>query len=218
MDSSGKKEIHIFSLSNANTANPFSAQNSVIPQNSNSTQTPLKRLNGYDSAILNKTVYDNSEEKELSLDIRIREKEFALNDLDSKIKQADDYGNQNEALGLKAKRQRIAQELSDLKRTQAYSGRVLGENIKEKMPVVHKVTDFVSRNILAKISKKIHSIVTLNDSLEQLSDISKSVDELIDLNVPYGEKIQNYEKLTEYLNRANKIHSNISRSLGRKIS
>ena len=81
------------------------------------------------------------------------------------------------------------------------------------MPVLYKIQEFISRHILAKVSKKINSIVTLNDSLEQLSDISRSVDELIDLNVPYGEKIQNYEKLTEYLNRANSIHSKISKSL-----
>ena len=210
MDSSGKKQINPFSSQSFGTGNPFNARISTAAEK------PLKRINGYDSAILNKTVYDNSEEKELSLDYRIKEKELALKTLDEKIKTSDDYGNQNESLGLKAKRTRVYQELSDLKRTQAYSGRVLGETLKEKLPAVHKVTDFVSRNILAKVSKKVHSIVALSDSLEQLSDISKSVDELIDLNVPYGEKIQNYEKLTEYLNRANKIHSNISKSLGRK--
>lgn len=56
----------------------------------------------------------------------------------------------------------------------------------------------------------------MSDSLEQLSEISKSVDDLVDMNVPYGEKVQNYEKLTEYLNQANMIHSKISKSLGKK--
>ena len=212
MDSSGKNEINPFNNTGFSSANPFSLKKS---EPRTEILKPVKRLNGYDSAILNKTVYDDSEERELSMDYRIREKEIALKDLDSKIKMSDDYGNQNESLGLKAKRQRIIQELSDLKRSQNYSGKISGDSLKEKMPAIHRVTDFVSRNILAKVSKKVHSIVTLNDSLEQLSSISKSVDELIDLNVPYGEKIQNYERLTEYLNRANKIHSDISRSLKR---
>jgi len=211
MGNGGKKQINPFSAKNFGSANPFSTQISAV------SNKPAKRINGYDSAILNKTVYDNSEERELSIDYRIKEKELALKNLDDRIKASDDYGNQNESLGLKAKRARIYQELSDLRRTRAYSGRVLGETLTDKMPVLHKVTDFVSRNILAKVSKKVHSVVTLNDSLVQLSDISKSVDELIDLNVPYGEKIQNYEKLTEYLSRANKIHSDISKSLKRKI-
>ncbi len=85
------------------------------------------------------------------------------------------------------------------------------------MPVIYKVQEFVSRQILARVSKKINSVVTLTDSLEQLSEISKSVDELIDINVPYGEKVQNYEKLTEYLNQANVIHSKITKSLGKTI-
>lgn len=205
-----KKDFHIFQTPSAG-ANPFSApaqNNSETPE-----VKPTRRLNGYDSTILNKTVYDDSEERELSADYRIREKESVLKDLDAKIKMADDYGNQSEALGLKAKRQRIMLELSNLKRNQAVSHPK--EGLRSKLPVVHKVTDFVSRNILSKVSKKVHSIVALNDSLEQLSNISKSVDELIDMNIPYGEKIQNYEKLTEYLSRANRIHTDISKSLKR---
>ena len=140
--------------------------------------------------------------------------------MDEKIKLADNYGTQNEALGLKAKRQRYMQELHSLEKQRAYGGRVLGdkekilnETIKEKMPVIYKVQSFISRKILAKVSKKVNSVVTLSDSLEQLSEISKSVDELMDMNIPYGEKIQNYDKLTKYLNKANIIHSKISKSL-----
>ena len=81
------------------------------------------------------------------------------------------------------------------------------------MPVLYKVQNFISRNLLAKISKKVNSVVALSDSLEQLSNISKSVDELIDMNIPYGERVQNYEKLTQYLSKANSIHSKISQSL-----
>lgn len=82
-----------------------------------------------------------------------------------------------------------------------YGGRVLGEkqafhqSFKEKMPVIYKIQEFISRQILSRVSKKVKSVVTLSDSLEQLSEISRSVDELIDMNVPYGEKVQNYENL-----------------------
>lgn len=82
--------------------------------------------------------------------------------MDSKIKMADNYGTQNESLGLKAKRQRYMQELSSLQKQRAYGGRVLGETdqpyhqiFKEKMPVLYKMQSFVSRYILAKVSKKL---------------------------------------------------------------
>lgn len=238
MESSGNKnKINIFSQNsfvfnggnnptqpekknpaNIEGSNPFGISNTSFNKSVQNNK-PVKRLNGYDSTILNKANFEEGE-GEISIGYRIKEKESILKDLDEKIKLADNYGTQNEALGLKAKKQRIMQELATLQKQQAYGGRFLSsedklfhQKFKQKMPVLYKIQDFISRYILAKVSKKIHSVVTLNDSLEQLSDISKSVDELIDLNVPYGEKIQNYEKLTEYLSRANVIHSKISKSL-----
>lgn len=231
MDSSSnnnKISGNIFSQKyNFSEVNPFSADfnsQETKPVQNTAATNPIKRLNGYDSAILNKTKYDEAETEDLSLEYRIKEKESIIKDLDSKIKVADNYGTQNEALGLKAKKQRITEELNTLRKQQMYGGRVLGdksqayhETFKQKMPVIYKIQSFISRQILAKVSKKVNSVVTLSDSLEQLSEISKSVDDLVDMNVPYGEKVQNYEKLTEYLNQANMIHSKISKSLGKKI-
>lgn len=231
MDSSSNNNKiggNIFSQKyNFSEVNPFSADfnpQEVKPTQNTTATNPIKRLNGYDSAILNKTKYDEAETEDLSLEYRIKEKESIIKDLDSKIKVADNYGTQNEALGLKAKKQRITEELNTLRKQQMYGGRVLGEksqayheSFKQKMPIIYKIQSFISRRILAKVSKKVNSVVTLSDSLEQLSEISKSVDDLVDMNVPYGEKVQNYEKLTEYLNQANMIHSKISKSLGKKI-
>ena len=211
---------------NFSAVNPFSNNFETSSQSAKEVKTqpatnPIKRINGYDSAILNKTNIEEPESEDLSIDYRIKEKESVVKDLDAKIKVADNYGTQNEALSLKAKRQRVLQELDTLRKQQMYGGRVLGEkqafhqSFKEKMPVIYKIQEFISRQILSRVSKKVKSVVTLSDSLEQLSEISRSVDELIDMNVPYGEKVQNYEKLTEYLSQANMIHSKISKSLGK---
>ena len=211
---------------NFSAVNPFSNnfESSSQPAKEVKTQpatNPIKRINGYDSAILNKTNIEEPEGEDLSIDYRIKEKESVVKDLDAKIKVADNYGTQNEALSLKAKRQRVLQELDTLRKQQMYGGRVLGEkqafhqSFKEKMPVIYKIQEFISRQILSRVSKKVKSVVTLSDSLEQLSEISRSVDELIDMNVPGGEKGQKYEKLTEYLSQANMIHSKISKSLGK---
>ena len=227
MDGSGNKNPinnNIFSREyNFSAVNPFNGD--FTPATPAEPVTPVqnssaKRINGYDSTILNKTEFDEAEEEKLSVEYRIKEKEAAIKDLDAKIKIADTYGTQNEALGLKAKRQRILQEISSLRKQQMYGGRVLGEKFshekfKRSMPLLYKIQHFVSHKILAKLSKKINSVVTLTDSLEQLSEISKSVDELIEMNVPYGEKTKNYEKLTNYLSQANIIHSKIAKSLGK---
>lgn len=237
-ESRQNKEVtgNIFSQKYGFTAvNPFSAsvESSQVSNAGQNLSAPVtnphhtKRLNGYDCTILNQTNFEANpqETEEVSIEYRIKDKESQVKDLDAKIKVADNYGTQNEALGLKAKRQRLLQELDTLRKQQMFGGRVLGEKTKQvyhetfkrKMPVIYKIQAFISRQILARLSKKINSVVTLSDSLEQLSQISKSVDELVDMNVPYGEKVENYEKLTEYLNQANMIHSRISKSLGRKF-
>lgn len=221
MDTNGKKNTvntNIFTREfGFSPVNPFNAK---FDSKNTFVQSPQKRLNGYDSTILNSSKFDKAEEQELSIDYKIKEKENAIKELDEKIKLADNYGTQNEALGLKAKRQRYLQELSSLEKQRMYGGRVLGDKekilhntLKEKLPFIYKLQTFVSRKILAKISKKVNSVVTLSDSLEQLSQISKSVDELMDMNIPYGEKSKNYDKLTQYLSKANVIHSKISKSL-----
>ena len=53
----------------------------------------------------------------------------------------------------------------------------------------------------------------MSDSLETLTSINANVDELIAMKVPYGETKANYEKLTNYLYRANRIHSQINKRL-----
>lgn len=63
------------------------------------------------------------------------------------------------------------------------------------------------------MSTKVQSILDLSDSLDTLTSINENVDELIAMKVPYGETKANYEKLTNYLYRANRIHAQISKKM-----
>ena len=101
MDSSNngnKINGNIFSRDyNFSAVNPFSGNfdpsSAPVPEVQKVTN-PIKRLNGYDSAILNKTNIEEPEGEELSVDYRIKEKEALVKDLDAKIKVADNYGTQ----------------------------------------------------------------------------------------------------------------------------
>lgn len=98
-----------------------------------------------------------------------------------------------------------------------------GAALSDKLPAAHKRTFpaidraivFVKRYILAKVSRKFNSLVEMSDSLESLANINKNVDELMKIKAPYREASQNYAILTEYLYKANKIHSQISRSMNK---
>ena len=139
-----------------------------------------------------------------------------MQELDSKIQTADSYGTQNEGLSLRAKKRRLLQEIESLKKQQKYANRPIGGGkSKKKLPFLQSTAHFISKNMLSKISPNIKSVVVLSDSLDKLSEINESIDELLNMDVPYGEKTRNYETLTNYLNKANVIHSKITKTLGK---
>lgn len=187
--------------------------------------TNSRRINDLDSNILEEKAYENVESEPLKLEYRIEEKEKAIQSLNKKITAADTVGDQQELFSLRIKKQRLEQELRDLYKeytSQDLSSKLSGKinnaaaGIRQrKMPVINAIKRFIKRHILARISKRFKSIVTIGDSLETLDAINKNVDELLSMKTPYGETKQNYQKLTEYLYKAHKIRSQINKSVCR---
>ena len=187
--------------------------------------TNPRRLNDFDVNILEENAYMNVEDESLKLEYKIEDKENVLKDLNEKITIADKVGNQQDLFSLRIKKQRIEGELRDLYKE--YASKDLPSKIsdginniaqtanKRKMPVINAIKKFIKRQILARVSKRFKSLMVLGDSLDTLATINKNVDELIKMKTPYGETAQNYERLTEYLYKANKIRSQISRSMGK---
>lgn len=198
----------------------------LSPQQTISTSnlaTNPHRLNDLDSTILEDKAYLKVEDESLKLEYKIEDKEKILKDLNEKIKIADNVGTQQDLLSYKIKKQRVEKELRELykeyssqnlpaKISGGINNAVAGVN-QRKMPILNSIKRFIKRQILARVSKRFKSIVALGDSLETLATINKNVDELIKMKTPYGETTQNYERLTEYLYRANKIRSQINHSM-----
>lgn len=179
-----------------------------------------KRLNDYDLNILNDNSFKDLDDKTLKLECLIAEKEETLENLNNKIKGAELLGKLLDVMDLKIQAKQIENELADLK--EQYSKRNVAEKItdvitskksKPKLSPIHRLARFVSRKIIARMSKKVKSILDLSDSLDTLTSINENVDELIAMKVPYGETKANYEKLTNYLYRANRIHSQINKKM-----
>lgn len=178
------------------------------------------RLNGYDVNMLN-NINETVDDEVIKLGVRINNIEDGLAELRNKISATERLGKLPDVIKLKIKEKEIERELSELKiaysEKKSISKPILKSKLKKRsdMPVIRAIQRFISRKILAKISKKFRSIMALSDSLEMLSGINKSVDELIEMKVPYGESMENYQKLTSYLYKANKIHSQILKSMNK---
>lgn len=215
-----EKKKNIFATLKGAESNWFITPQSIT---GSSFEPPVKRINDIDTNILEEKSYINVENNSLKLEYKIQDKEKIINDLNEKIKIADELGNQQDLFVLRAKKQRISSELRDLykeysstdlqsKISGSISGAVKKVN-QRKMPIINAIKRFIKRYILAKISRRFKSIVAIGDSLETLASINRNVDELMKMRAPYGETKQNYEKLTEYLNKANKIRSQINHSM-----
>lgn len=180
------------------------------------------RLNGYDVNMINDfAATEEFDDEVIKLGVEINKIEDTLEELRTKIAATERLGKLPDVIKLKIKEKELERDLAALKTNYAQkkslSKPVLSKKLKKHsdMPVIRAIQRFISRKILAKLSKKFNSIMMLSDSLEMLSGINKSVDELIDMKVPYGEHIENYQKLTAYLYKANKIHSQILKSMNK---
>ncbi len=177
------------------------------------------RLNGYDVNMLNE-IAEPVDDDVVKLGVEITKVEDAIEELRSKITATERLGKLPDVIKLKIKEKELERELSELKvsysQKKSLSKPALNSKLKKRtnMPIIRAIQRFISRKILAKLSKKFNSIMMLSDSLEMLSGINRSVDELIDMKVPYGEHLENYQKLTTYLYKANRIHSQILKSMG----
>lgn len=184
-------------------------------------QNNFRRLNDIDENILNNNSFKDLDDKTLKLECIIAEKEEALEAINAKVKGAELLGKLLDVMDLKIQAKQLENEIADLK--EQYSKRGLAEKLtdvvsynkkpKVRLSPIKRLARFVSRRIIAKMSKRLQSIFDMSDSLETLTSINANVDELIAMKVPYGETKANYEKLTNYLYRANRIHSQINKRL-----
>lgn len=178
------------------------------------------RLNGYDVNMMN-DINEPIDDEVIKLGVKINNIEDGLAELREKISATERLGKLPDVIKLKIREKELERELSELKAVysekKSLSKPILKSKLKKRsdMPVIRAIQRFISRKILAKLSRKFNSIMMLSDSLEMLSGINKSVDELIEMKVPYGESMENYQKLTSYLYKANKIHSQILKSMNK---
>ncbi len=183
---------------------------------------PYKRINDYDLNILNDNSFKDLDDKAIKMEVLIAQKEDELEKLNNKIKGLELLGKLLDVMELKIQTKKLENEIAELKSEYAkqnIADRLAISTAKRRKPLtpLKVIARFFTRKIFSKISKKFRSIADLGDSLDTLMSINDNVDELIAMKVPYGETKANYDKLTNYLYRANKIHSQINKKMQKLV-
>ncbi|MCM1003844.1 MAG: hypothetical protein NC408_05810 [Candidatus Gastranaerophilales bacterium] len=195
----------------------FFLSESIAKPNFQEITEPARRLNDYDFNLLREDAYKDVSDDLFKLEYKIARVEEEIESLDAQIQAANDIQDY-ELAGELSGRLLIMKEdyeaLVAMYKEKSISARltnVFGEKLKPTLTGIQKnITDF-SEKLLSKLPKKFSSVLELKKSLSKLENINRSVDELISMNIPYGENIDKYEQLSKYIIKANSIQNELSR-------
>lgn len=219
MEVNSNKVNNFFNAEPAKESNLFALQTNpeALPAPINLGEN---HLNDFDCKILEDTAYQKIDNKNLQLELKIKKAEDEMRKLNAQMVIAKEFSDIAQMRELIKKKRKLEDRLNNLnseyqeiglgnKFSNQFSNAV---NFTANANLFDKVKDFFAVNIFSKISKTFSKKYDLTSSLNKLSSISQSVDELVSMQIPYGETIKRYEKLTTYLNRANVLHSQISKN------
>lgn len=182
---------------------------------------PSRRLNDYDFNLLREDAYKDVSDDLFKLEYKIARTEDEIKNIDSQIASAQeirDYFLIEELTNRKKILEEDYEALVAIYNDKSLSARIsdkilglFGNKIKNNIKNAQSKFSYITEDLIAKLPKQFSSIIELRKSLAKLENLNKSVDELISLNIPYGENINKYEQLSKYIIKANSIQSEISR-------
>ena len=193
---------------------------------------PSRRLNDYDSNLLEADAYKEVSDELFKIEYKIARLEEELKEIDYRIQSARDIYDYDQIEILSNRKQLLKKEYASLIKIyndmslsaklsdgilNLFGGnrKTIGNTEKNHLPhrlkALNEGCKFILDSILAKMPKKFSSVFELKKSLSKLESINKNVDELIGMNIPYGENVDKYDQLSKYIIRANSIQNNISK-------
>ncbi len=193
---------------------PVSAPNSTIRESA-------RRLNDYDFNLLKEDAYKDVSDDLFKLEYKISRIEEEIKAVDVQINSAREIGDYELIMNLSTQKTLLEEDkeaLIAIYNDKSFSAKisdkilnVFGGKIRSDIEAFQSRLSNLSESFLSKLPKQFSSIIELKKTLIKLENLNKSVDELVSLNIPYGENINKYEQLSKYIIKANSIQAEISR-------
>ena len=215
-----KKNIEKFLSENNMAEKIFLAKQKTNPLNSS--LMFKKRLNDFDSSLFEKTSIEKIDDPELKLETKIEKLEEMISVLEEKLVVAETVQDTMKAkeifiqkLMLEKKLEKMREEYKkngfDSKLTEnimSFFG--LPQNIENELK--QKAENFMKNSALARQFKPVMNFFKVKETLNRLDKINKSVDELVNMQVPFGEGEQRYQALANHLTRATYLQNKIEKN------
>ena len=182
-----------------------------------------KRLNSLDSSMLEDAAYNVLDDVELKLEKKIDNIEVLIKSLNEKIIVADTIKDEVQKKDLLRQKKilmqnreiLLAQYKSHNTETQLVSviSNLLQLPQKIKKNIRKRFKKFLRTSKLLQHFTPLVRSLMVRDTLGRLNKINKSVDELVNMQIPFGEQEERYETLVTHLSRAGALHSQIIKEL-----
>lgn len=180
-----------------------------------------RRLNDYDFNLLREDAYKDVSDDLFKLEYKISKIEEEIAYLSCQIQSAKEINDADLLDELLKQRELVKEDyesLTALYNEKSLSARVsdslsniFSDKIKNSYHKLQNKLNIISNKIVSKLPERFSSILELKTSLNKLENINRSVDELISMNIPYGENINKYEQLSKYIIKANEIQGQLSK-------
>jgi len=182
-----------------------------------------KRLNGYDSNLLEEDAYKDLSDEIFKLEYKITRIEEELKSYEMQIQAAKDISDcnlLNELINRKSMLERDYKTLLKNYNDRSFSAKItdnflkmFGKKEKTRINYLKNLILKFSKTLVSIMPKQFSSLLELKKSLSKLENLNKSVDDLISMNIPYGENYNKYDQLSKYIIKANSIQADISRNM-----
>lgn len=182
---------------------------------------PTRRLNDYDFNLLKEDAYKDVTDDLFKLEYKISRIENEIKSIDAQIisaQEIQDINLLNELIESKHLLENDYDSLIKIYNERSLSAKIsdriwncFGNSFKSKVQIFQKYLASLSETLISKMPQNLTSAIELKKSLVKLENLNKSVDELMGMNIPYGENYNKYEQLSKYIIKANSIQSEITK-------
>lgn len=178
-----------------------------------------KRLNSMDSTMLEDIAYKVLDNEELKLEKKIEILENDLQDISEKIIVAKAVRDNNKFVELTKQRSLLKQNIEKLQKDYRVANtdtmitavvtNALGLPAKLKQKIKKSFMHILRHSELLQKITPLFRAVLVRDTIGKLNKINKSIDELVNMQIPFGEQESRYKTLVNHLSAAGSLHAQI---------
>ena len=182
-----------------------------------------KRINSFDSTILEESAYNILDNVELIYVKKLEKLEQEIKLVDEKLEVSKVIDDENSYNDLLVQRDNLLQEIQNIKEKYKTENKTIYSRFivlyakmlkfpqSLKKDIRKKIFNFLKNSAFIKHFNPFMRSIKLRDTIKKLNKINNSIDELVKMQSSYGEQDDRYKKLVNHLSKASSLHSQISK-------